>query len=124
LPGAIGVSIAVSGALAEQSLYGGYLVLTRQSDGQVFRVPYAGFKGDYQAIAAIGATFPQISKETALNTFSLAAPAEVRTLASRDEIPNVRLHFDHQVRRLELRVVDATTGLPLHDVFSNVYEQN
>ena len=41
-----------------------------------------------------------------------------------DEIPNVLIHFDHQVRRLEIQVVDAATGAPLHPQFSNVYEQD
>ena len=70
------------------------------------------------------APFPAIGKETAINTFSLAAPTEVWTLANMDEIPNVLIHFDHQVRRLEIQVVDAATGAPLHPVFSNVYEQD
>ena len=74
--GSLDVSIAVDPAsLPAQSQYGGYIVLTRQSDGQVFRVPYAGFLGDYQSIVAMPsrAPFPAIGKETAINTFSLAA---------------------------------------------------
>ena len=117
--GSLDVSIAVDPAsLPAQAQYGGYIVLTRQSDGQVFRVPYAGFLGDYQSIVAMPsrAPFPAIGKETAINTFSLAAPTEVWTLASMDEIPNVLIHFDHQVRRLEIQVVDAATGAPLHPV--------
>ena len=30
--------------------YGGYIVFTPQGGGQVFRVPFAGFVGDYQGI--------------------------------------------------------------------------
>ena len=92
----------------------------------MFRVPYAGFLGDYQSIVAMPsrAPFPAIGKETAINTFSIAAPTEVWTLASMDEIPNVLIHFDHQVRRLEIQVVNAATGAPLHPQFSNVYEQD
>jgi hypothetical protein len=125
--GSLDVSIAVDPlSLPAQAQYGGYVVLTRQSDGQVFRVPYAGFLGDYQSIVAMPsrAPFPAIGKETAINTFALAAPTEVWTLASMDEIPNVLIHFDHQVRRLEIQVVDAATGAPLHPQFSNVYEQD
>ena len=33
-----------------------------------------------------------------------------------NEIPNVLLHFDHQVRRLEFEVVNAATGTKLHPV--------
>jgi hypothetical protein len=41
-----------------------------------------------------------------------------------DEIPNVAIHFNHQVRRLEFEVVNATSGARLHPVFSNVYEED
>ena len=124
--GTVGVTIATVAGLPQQHQYGGWIVLTRQSDGQVFRVPYAGFAGDYQSIVAmpVRGVFPAIGKETAINTFSLAAPTEVWTLQSMNEIPNVLLHFDHQVRRLEFEVVNATTGTRLHPVFSNVYEED
>ena len=124
--GSVVATITPNAGIAQQAQYGGYLALTRQSDGQVFRVPYAGLKGDYQSIVAmpIRGNFPAIGKETAINTFALAAPTEVWTLANMSEIPNVLLHFDHQVRRLEIEVVDAATGARLHPVFSNVYEQD
>jgi minor extracellular serine protease Vpr len=105
-------------------LYGGYLVFTDAADSDsVFRVPYAGFKGDYQSIVAIP-NAPVIGKQNAPfakgDRTYVAAPAnEVWTLAAPDEIPNVLLHFDHQVRHLELQVVNAATGVPLHPVFSN-----
>ena len=38
--------------------------------------------------------------------------------------PNVLIHFDHQVRHLELQVVDAATGKPVHPVFSNILERD
>ena len=119
------VGVTISTGLPQQHQYGGYVVLTRQSDGQIFRIPYAGLAGDYQSIVAmpIRGNFPAIGKETAVNTFALAAPTEVWTLANMSEIPNVLLHFDHQVRRLEMEVVNAATGAKLHPVFSNVLEQ-
>jgi minor extracellular serine protease Vpr len=125
--GSVGVSIAVNpAALPNQAQYGGYVVLTRQSDGQVFRVPYAGLLGDYQSIVAMPTrgNFPALGKEVAINSFALAAPTEVWTLENMSEVPNVLLHFDHQVRRLEIEVVDAASGARLHPVFSNVYEQD
>ena len=92
-------------------------------------MPYAGFKGDYQSIVAIP-TAPVIGK---LHAPFVKAPADLRrwlrptevwTLQSPDEIPNVLIHFDHQVRHLELQVVDAATGTPVHPVFSNVLERD
>ena len=59
-----------------------------------------------------------------VNTFTINPANETWTLQSMNEIPNVLLHFDHQVRRLEFEVVNAATGAKLHPVFSNVYEQD
>ncbi len=124
--GTVGVTVATVAGLPQQHQYGGWVQLTRQSDGQLFRVPYAGFAGDYQSIVAMPSrgAFPSIRKETAINTFAVAAPTEVWTLAGMNEIPNVALHFDHQVRRLEFEVVNAATGARLHPVFSNGLEQD
>ena len=110
-------------------LYGGYLVFTDHADAEsVFSVPYAGFKGDYQSIVAIP-NAPVIGKLRApfikAPQIYDAAPAnEVWTLQSPDEIPNVLIHFDHQVRHLELQVVNAATGTPVHPVFSNIVERD
>ena len=96
----------------DNGLYGGYLVFTDHANpGSVYRVPYAGFKGDYQSIVAMP-TGPVVAKrnapfEKAQQTYAAAAANEVWTLASPDEVPNVLIHFDHQVRLLELQVVDA-----------------
>ena len=111
-------------------LYGGYLVFTDASDAEsVFRVPYAGFKGDYQSIVAIPTT-PVIGKLNgppfikAQQTYAQAAAGHHWTLQSPDEVPNVLIHFDHQVRHLELQVVHAATGVPVHPVFSNIVERD
>ena len=37
-------------------MYGGYIVFTPRDGGQVYRVPYAGFVGDYQGIQALTPT--------------------------------------------------------------------
>ncbi len=110
-------------------LYGGYLVFTDSSNiDRFFSVPYAGFKGDYQSIVAIP-TAPVIGKLNApfvkaQQIYTQAPANEVWTLQSPDEIPNVLIHFDHQVRYIELQVVDAATGTPVHPMFSNYLERN
>jgi minor extracellular serine protease Vpr len=48
----VNVTITAPAALADGSLYGGYVVVTG-SDGSTYRVPYSGFKGDYQAIQVL-----------------------------------------------------------------------
>ena len=124
--GSVGVTITTAAGVPQQFQYGGWIQLTRASDGQVFRVPYAGLSGDYQSIVHMPsrAPFPAIGKEVAINSFAIAAASEVWTLENMSEIPNVLLHFDHQARRLEIEVVDAATGARLHPVFSNVYEED
>ena len=128
----VGVTIAadpLEDGIPTNGLYGGYLVFTDHANpGSVYRVPYAGFKGDYQSIVAMP-TGPIVAKrnapfEKAQQTYTAAAANEVWTLASPDEIPNVLIHFDHQVRLLELEVVDAASGQPVHPVFSNYLERN
>jgi Fn3-like domain (DUF1034). len=37
---------------ANKVVYGGYIKFTPQGGGQILRVPYAGFGGDYQGITA------------------------------------------------------------------------
>jgi hypothetical protein len=111
-------------------LYGGYLVFQDHDNlDSVFTVPYGGYKGDYQSIVAIP-TAPVIGKLNgppfikAQQTYAQAAAGHHWTLQSPDEIPNVLIHFDHQVRHLELQVVDAATGKPVHPVFSNILERD
>jgi minor extracellular serine protease Vpr len=52
----LNVTITANATLAERSLYGGYIVLTGD-DGSMLRVPYAGFKGDYQWIQVLTPVF-------------------------------------------------------------------
>jgi minor extracellular serine protease Vpr len=110
-------------------LYGGYLEFVDPTDSDLvhFRVPYVGFKGDYQSIVALPDA-PVIGKQNAPfvngpRTYAAAPAGEVWTLQNPAEVPNVLLHFNHQARRLELQVVNAATGSPLHPVFSNYVER-
>ena len=42
--------------LEDRRFYGGYIVLTPQGGGEALRVPFAGFKGDYQSIQVLAPT--------------------------------------------------------------------
>ena len=128
----VGVQIQADPAedgIPTRGLYGGYLVFTDAADtDNVYRVPYTGFKGDYQSIVAMP-NAPVIGKQSApfvkADLIYTTAPAnEVWTLTTPDEVPNVLVHLDHQVRRLELQVVNAASGKPVHPVFSTYLERN
>jgi minor extracellular serine protease Vpr len=133
--GSANVSVTITADPLEDDLptgglYGGYLVFQDHDNlDSVFSVPYAGFKGDYQSIVAIP-TAPVIGKLNgppfikAQQTYAQATAGHHWTLQSPDEIPNVLIHFDHQVRHLELQVVDAATGAPVHPMFSNIVERD
>jgi subtilisin family serine protease len=112
----VDVTISPNTGLANGSLYGGFIVLT-SGDG-VLRVPFAGFKGDYQAIQALKPTangFPWLAKVVGTSYVNQPAGATY-TLQGGDQ-PYILLHLDHQVRRLQLDVRDAATGQPVHPVF-------
>jgi subtilisin family serine protease len=122
--GTIDVTIAPNTGLADKALFGGYIVLTPAS-GREVRVPYAGFKGDYQSIQAIVPTvnnFPWLAK--LVGTSFVNQPAGATYTLQGGDIPYFVIHFDHQVRRLEFEVVDAATGQPVHPVFHNFEEDD
>lgn len=118
----VSVTITAPSSLADRGLYGGYLVLTPADGGLPLRVPYAGFKGDYQSIQVLTPTangFPWLAKlsgDSLLNqpsggTFSMAA----------GDIPYFLLHLDHQAARVRLEAFDANTGKAWHRVSDDEY---
>jgi len=123
------VTITAAADLPDGGIYGGYLVLTPQgSDGQVIRVPYAGYKGDYQAIKALTSTacdYPWLAKLTGTAAacgagFARQTGPATYTLVGND-IPFVLVHLDHQARRLEADVFDADTNRYLGRAFAEDY---
>jgi minor extracellular serine protease Vpr len=114
----VDVSITVPAGLADRGQYGGYVVATPQGGGTAHRVPYVGFKGDYQAIQVLTATangFPWLAKTTNGATFSNNAAGVPYTMNGLD-IPFFALHLDHQARTVRLEAVDAVTGKSWHRV--------
>jgi subtilisin family serine protease len=50
------VTITPNALMPDKGVYGGYIKFTPQGGGQEYRVPYAGFKGDYQSIQVLTPT--------------------------------------------------------------------
>ena len=127
-PGAsrkVDVTIAPNAGLDDQSQYGGYVVLTPQGGGKTYRVPYAGFVGDYQTVPVLTPTpngFPWLAKLNAAGTTFTNQPAGATYTMIGNDVPYFLVHLDHHVRRYEFRITDAETGAPLHPVFSNFDE--
>jgi hypothetical protein len=112
----VDVTISANAALADRSMYGGYIVLTPQGGGATYRVPYSGFKGDYQAIPVLVPTatnFPRMGSSLGGGSFTLRPDTHVYNLTAGD-IPYVLVHLDHQSRRVRVDVTDAATGKSWH----------
>jgi minor extracellular serine protease Vpr len=96
--------------------YGGYIVLTPTDGGRTYRVPFAGFVGDYQGIqvltpgvAANGSPigFPWLAK-LANGLFTNQPNGATYTMQG-DDIPFFLVHFDHQAARFLMTVNEVKT---------------
>ena len=102
--------------------YGGYIVFTPQGGGQVYRVPYAGFVGDYQGITVLTPTgngFPWLAKLIGGSYWNQPGGATY-TMAGGD-IPYFLVHLEHQPRLLRMEVFDAHSGKAWHRALQLAY---
>nr|MBA2354634.1 S8 family serine peptidase [Acidobacteriota bacterium] len=108
----VDVTITPPASAPDQTIFNGYLVLTPSDGGQVYRVPYAGFKGDYQAIPILTATtfgFPWLAKLGPTGAFVNQPAGATYSLVGND-IPFVLAHLDHQSYRVRMTVQHEATG--------------
>ena len=107
----VAIAAPESTALEDRGIYGGYIVLKPRDGGATLRVPYAGFKGDYQAIQVLTPTangFPWLAK---LSGGSLSnQPAGASYSLQGDDIPYFLLHLDHHSEQVLLEALDAGSG--------------
>jgi minor extracellular serine protease Vpr len=118
----VDIDIAPDPALSEGAVYGGYLVFTPTDDNDPpLRVPYAGYKGDYQTVPVLTPTtqgFPWLARQTGVSTTGLVLPLYTKqdaravftmapvTFGSRTgaDIPIVLLHLNNFARRIRVEV--------------------
>jgi minor extracellular serine protease Vpr len=124
----VGVTITPSAGLSEGAIYGGYLVFMPDVGDQPLRVPYSGYKGDYQAVPATTPTskgFPWLARATGvtfsghiLPVYAKQEAGAVFTLAPKTlatdppsaitrpgaDIPVVLVHMNNQARRIRIEV--------------------
>jgi subtilisin family serine protease len=118
----IGVDIVPDAALSEGAVYGGFVTFTPADGAPPLRVPYAGYKGDYQAVPVLTPTsqgFPWLARQTGLSTTDLVLPVYTRqdagavftlapvTFGSRAgaDVPFVLVHLNTFARRLRVDVL-------------------
>lgn len=105
------VTIGANAALPDRSLYGGYVVLTPSNGAPALRVPYAGFKGDYQATPVLTPTasgFPWLAS-LAGSTYTNLPTGATFTMAD-GNIPYLLMHLDHLSRSIKIEAIDAVSG--------------
>jgi minor extracellular serine protease Vpr len=105
----------------DRGLYGGYVVVT-PTEGQVVRVPYSGFIGDYQSIQVLTPTangFPWLAQVVGASYTN--RPSGATYTMQGNDVPFILAHFDHQSRLLSAAVQDANTGKSWHTAFAYPY---
>jgi minor extracellular serine protease Vpr len=106
--------------------YGGYIVFTPTDGGKVYRVPFAGFVGDYQGIQVLTPTangFPWLVFLQNGTFFRVPDAGRTYTLANGDN-PIVLAHFEHQSRRVLMDVYDAANNKVGSFVRENYFGRN
>jgi len=93
------------------SIYGGYIRFTPQGGGQDYRVPYAGFDGDYQALSILDA-----------NPWGLPynVGCSVCTMEGGDT-PYFYVNFGQQARKFRMEIFDADSGKSWHRAYDFDY---
>ncbi len=110
----VDVTITPSPAAPDQTIFNGYLVATADPGGQVYRVPYAGFKGDYQSIQILRPTpagFPWLAK--LVQTAIINQPDGATYSFVNGDIAYIVAHFDHQFYRARMTIQHVATGLTI-----------
>lgn len=100
------VEIAEPADLPSLGVYGGYVVFTPNDGSEVIRVPYAGFKGDYQSLEilqpASNFAFPWLAQLVG-SSYQNRPDGQVYTMVGND-IPFFLFHLAHQSRNLKMTV--------------------
>lgn len=104
-------------------LYGGYIVFTPQGGGQVYRVPFAGYIGDYQAKQVLVPTtygFPWLARLSGTTYYKLTGPADWTFTMQGGDIPYFLVHLDHQARLLRIEIF-SEKGKAWHRAYNEEY---
>ncbi len=103
--------------------YGGYIVFTPDDGGQVYRVPFAGFVGDYQGIQTLAPTpygFPWLSVLYGGSYYKLTDPSDWTFTMVGDDVPFFLVHFEHQPRMFRVEIF-AEKGKAWHRAYDEEY---
>jgi hypothetical protein len=126
----VDVTIAPA-ATPDKSVYGGWLTFT--SANQTFRVPYAGFIGDYQSLQVLQAgaagIFPTIGRLTGVVSTTDLTPIHTPVAAgatftmTAGDVPYVLAHFAHQARKVRVELFETATNRRVGEVLRDEFRE-
>ncbi len=102
-------TITANAGLVDRSIYGGYVTVTPQGGGKAIKVPFAGFKGDYQSTVVMTPTasnYPWLGKLSGTTYSNCGVAACAFTMTGTDLMYGL-VHFDHHSRIFRLEALDA-----------------
>lgn len=115
----------------DKTVYGGYVTFTVGTTK--YRVPYAGFVGDYQSLRILDSgsagIFPTIGRLTGTVSAIDLTPVHTPVAAgatftmTSGNIPYVLAHFAHQVRKVKIELYNATTNARVGEVLRDEYRE-
>ena len=111
----VDVTVTPNGGLPNGSLFSGYVDVTPDDGGADYRVPYTGYKGDYQAPVALAPTlngFPWLARQVGTSLFKQDPGASFSLVGT--DLPIVVFHLDASVSLLRFEVFDAVTNKSWH----------
>ena len=123
----VSVTITANSALADDSLFGGYIVVSPRAGGEAIHVPYAGLAGNYEHIPVLTPTpngFPWLAKlitDPKTGPSLANQPSGATYSLQNGDLPYFLLHLDHQARWMKMEVFDAKTGRAWHTAFYDSY---
>ena len=120
-----------AGATEDKTLYGGYVTFTVGTTK--YRVPYAGFVGDYQSLRildpAAAGIFPAVGRLTGAVSATDLTPVHTPVAAGATftmtdgNVPYVLAHFAHQVRKVKIDLYNATTNVRVGEALRDEYRE-
>jgi minor extracellular serine protease Vpr len=105
-------------AMPDGELYSGYVQLMPDS-GDAISVPYAGYKGDYQAnqvLTSEGVGFPWLASNDGTNVTHITADGHVFTMKDKD-FPTLMFHLELPARQFNVQIENAD-GSFVHPFFN------
>jgi subtilisin family serine protease len=119
------VTATVPASAPDAELYGGYVQFAPRGGGSTLNVPYAGYKGDYQAqqvLSGGGSGFPWLASSNGTTLTHITAAGHTFTMTGTD-FPTLVYHLNIPARQLTVQVENAD-GSFVHPVFNYAAKQS